>query len=154
METVGKFLAKIWICTGSCGILSVLLKNYILALPTIYFIQGTFWFFNAKEKKTRHKFSSYDFTDHFNFSCLEGNCTAPEACFKQRTSGTIFQCPASNLFSNDDMVTYEEWVVEDIAASGFEDPMQHDLQPLILYGAPPPKVYLMPQFISQFLYHL
>jgi hypothetical protein len=37
------------------------------------------------------------------------------------------------------MITYEEWVVEDITASGFEDPMEHDLQPLMLHGIPAPK---------------
>ena len=70
-------------------------------------------------------------------SCLEGNCDSEDPCFFKCT-GTISHCPKSNLFSDNDYVTYEEWVTEDVSAQPFLDLLQAN-EPVILHGVPPTK---------------
>jgi hypothetical protein len=56
-------------------------------------------------------------------SCLEDKCENPEKkCFSKRED-TIFHCPRGKWESFDEMITYEEWVVEDVTASAYEEPL-------------------------------
>ena len=59
-------------------------------------------------------------------SCLDDDCQKPvDKCFKKRTD-TIFQCPRGNFASFDEKITYEEWVVEDVTASAYDEPLGAD----------------------------
>ena len=73
----------------------------------------------------------------FFLSCLDGNCESEDPCFFKRT-GTIFHCPKGNLSSENDYITYEEWVPEDVSAQPFQDPLLAN-EPVILHGVPPTK---------------
>ena len=59
-------------------------------------------------------------------SCLDDDCQEPvDKCFKKRTD-TIFHCPRGNFASFDEKITYEEWVVEDVTASAYDEPLGAD----------------------------
>ena len=69
-------------------------------------------------------------------SCLEGNCASEVKCLFERT-GTIFHCPKGNLSSQQDFVTYEEWVTEDVTSHSYIDPLQDGDEAKVFHGVPP-----------------
>ena len=69
-------------------------------------------------------------------SCLEGNCASEVKCLFERT-GTIFHCPKGNLSSQQDFVTYEEWVTEDVTSHSYIDPLQYGDEAKVFHGVPP-----------------
>ena len=74
-------------------------------------------------------------------SCLEGNFKSDSPCFYSRT-GTIFQCPQSKLFSNSELITFEQSLNEAITAtltSYATVPLLNGRDSLLLHGVPPPK---------------
>ena len=74
-------------------------------------------------------------------SCLDGHCVedTPRTCFFSQTS-TIFQCPKSALYSDNEQITFEQCVNEDVTASAYMfDPFLEGRETVILHGVPMPK---------------
>ena len=72
-------------------------------------------------------------------SCLDGHCIEDTPCFFSRTS-TIFQCQKSALYYDNEQITFEQCVNEDVTASAYAfDPLLEVQETIILHVVPLPK---------------
>lgn len=133
VEIASKCLILTWICTGVCAICCALLPNFRLNQPEMSFPQGVIIFPSLFPRLYNSIISLRV------FSCLEGRCSAAEPCLFDRT-GTIFQCPKSKLYSDQEHISYEQCVNEDVTASSYSsDPLLHARESVTIHGVPPPK---------------
>ena len=133
VEIASKCLILTWIYTGLCAICCALLPNFRLNQPEMSFPQGLIIFPSLFPRLYNSIISLRV------FSCLEGRCSAAEPCLFDRT-GTIFQCPKSKLYSDQEHISYEQCVNEDVTASSYSsDPLLHARESVTIHGVPPPK---------------
>jgi len=131
VEVATKCLILTWICTGVCAICCALLPNFRLIQPEMSFPQGVIIFPSLFPRLYNSIISLRV------FSCLEGRCSAAEPCLFDRT-GTIFQCPKSKLYSDQEHISYEQCVNEDVTASSYSsDPLLHARESVTIHGVPP-----------------
>ena len=131
MASVNVCSMTTWTFIGTCVTCSALqlishpLRKEIYSSPGILyaFIHGLFWV-------VIHCHCT------LIFSCLDSNCSSPDKCFFDRT-GTIFHCPKGKLSSQQDYVTYEEWVTEDVNSHSYMDPLQYGEEGKVFHGVPP-----------------
>ena len=88
--------------------------------------------FFLKTLRRRHMIRiPYDQYAHFL-----ANCISDDPCFLNRKN-TIFHCPARNLFSTEEYITFEEWVPQDITDDS--NPLRQQHKTVEIHGIPPPK---------------
>lgn len=56
--------------------------------------------------------------------CLEDKCENPEAKCHRHKENTIFHCPRGKWTDPNEMISFEEWVVEDVTATAFGEPLE------------------------------
>ena len=119
MGIVSRYLTVRWTCTGAWDICYVSHPNSIQRQLEICFRPGMFPLFVV------YTLSKQSIPLHYPVQFLGGALLFRYSLFFEWAS-TIFQCPKSRLFSEQENITFEQCVNEDVTASSYaSDPLLH-----------------------------
>ena len=124
-ETARMFCSVQWISLGLFPICAVRLPDIWLLLPVLSLAGGKLTFPPLLGNVLSHSCFLKAFTYLTNFnrfhSCLNGTCND---CDLQNRSGTIFDCPASQLCMENQSITFDQWQPMDLTEMEFESSVE------------------------------